>query len=94
MESSDDVLINENIEDHPDNSPDDESVDTSSEQTSTFDSGMPPMLNLQTAGLRRSPRLAAQKSTPWYKSNLIARCFCVLMVATTLSWTPSLDSLH
>ena len=38
MESSDDVLINENVEDHPDNSPDDEPVDTSSEQTSTFDS--------------------------------------------------------
>ena len=31
MESSDDVLINENVEDHPDNSPDDESVNTSSD---------------------------------------------------------------
>ena len=58
------------------------------------DSEMPPMLNLQKAGLRRSPRIAAQQSRPWYKCNLISRCFCVLLVATTLSWSPSVDTIH
>ena len=55
MDSSDDVVINEHVEDPPDNSPDDEPVDASSEYTSTFDSEMPPILNLQTAGFSRSP---------------------------------------
>lgn len=57
-------------------------------------SSMPPMLNLQTAGLRRSPRIAALKIKPWYKCNLISKCFCVLSVAATLQWTPTLNGLY
>ena len=32
---------------------------------------MPPMLDLKTAGLRRSPRIAAHEKKPWYKCNVI-----------------------
>ena len=58
------------------------------------DSKMPPILDLQQAGLRRSPRIAAQQKKPWYKCNLIAKSFCFLTVATTLHWAPSFNSLH
>ena len=37
-----------------------EPADTNSDAISTFDSSMPPILNLQTTGLRRSPRIASQ----------------------------------
>ena len=58
------------------------------------ESEMPPIIDLQRAGLRRSPRLAAQQAKPWYKCNLISRCFCVLLAATTLNWAPSVDYIH
>ena len=58
------------------------------------DSNMPPILNLETAGLRRSPRLAAKKERPWYKCNLIAKCFCVLALATSYNWAPTCNDLH
>lgn len=38
--------------------------------------------------------IAAQESKPNYKCNLISGCFCVLLVATTLAWTPSVDTVH
>ena len=57
------------------------------------ESEMPPMLNLQTAGLRRSPRIAKLKR-PWYKCNLIAKCFCAITVAATLQWTPTLSQVY
>ena len=55
---------------------------------------MPPMLDLKTAGLRRSPRIAAHEQKPWYKCNVIYKCFCVLSVAAVLSWSPDASSLH
>ena len=39
-------------------------------------SKMPLVLNLQTAGLRRSPRIAKLKR-PWYKCNLVAFFLCI-----------------
>ena len=45
------------------------------------DSNMRPMINLETTGLRRSPRIAAKKEKTWYKCNLIAKCFCILALA-------------
>ena len=55
-------------------------------------SQMPPVLNLQTAGLRRSPRIAKLKR-PWYKCNLIAKCSCALTAAATFQWTPILSGV-
>ena len=63
---SDENVITDQVEASADTSPDDIPVGDSSEHTSSFDSEMPSILNLQTAGLRRSPRIAAQKSRPWY----------------------------
>ena len=45
------------------------------------ESEMPPIIK-QRAGLRKFPRITAQKSKPWHKDNLISRCFCVLLAAT------------
>ena len=55
---------------------------------------MPPMLDLKTAEPRRSPRIAAHEQKPWYKCNVIYKCFCVLSVAAVLSWSPDASSLH
>ena len=52
------------------------------------------MLDLKTAGLRRSPRIEAHEQKPWYKCNVIYKCFCVLSVAAVLSWSPDASSLH
>ena len=62
----------------------------------SFEAGslMPPMRNLKTAGLRRSPRIAAQERKPWHRCNAIYKCFCVLSVAAVLSWSPDASSLH
>ena len=43
---------------------------------------MPPMLSLQTIGLRRSPGVAKLKR-PWCKYNLITAYFCAIVVAAT-----------
>ena len=55
---------------------------------------MPPMRNLKTAGLRKSPRISAQEQKPWFKCNVIFKCVRVLSVATVLSWSPDASSLH
>ena len=64
---SDDNAIPSQDEASADVGPDDMPVNDNSEQASNFDSEMLPILNLQNAGLRRSPRIAAQKTRPWYK---------------------------
>ena len=56
-------------------------------------SDMPPMLNLQTAGLSRSPRTTKLKR-PWYKCNLISKLFCILTMTTTLQLTPTLSDVY
>ena len=56
-------------------------------------SHMPPMLNVQTDGLRRSPRIA-KLNRPWYKCNLIAKYFCALALASSFQWTPTLSGVY
>ena len=56
-------------------------------------SHMPPMLNLHTAGLRRSPRIVKLKR-PWYKCKLIAKCLCALALASSFQWTLTLPGVY
>ena len=56
-------------------------------------SDMPPMLNLQTAGVRRSPRIVKLKR-PRYKCNLTSRYVFVLTVATIFQWAPTLADVY
>ena len=60
---------------------------------STFESSMPSMLNLQTAGLRRSSRIASQESKPSY-SCMISRCFCLLATVITILGAPSINTMY
>ena len=56
-------------------------------------SKMPLVLNLQTAGLRWSPRIAKLKK-PWYKCNLVAIFFCAFAAAATFQRTPTLSGVY
>ena len=56
-------------------------------------SHMPPMLNLQTDGLRRSPRIT-KLNRPWYKCNLIAKKKCALALDSSFQWTPTLSGVY
>ena len=62
------------------------------------DSQMPPIVNLETAGLRRSPRISAQNkmsaTRSWFKCNDIMHCFYVLSVTAASLWSPEASSLH
>ena len=63
-----------------------------------MNSDMPPMIDLSTAGLRRSPRIAAQNTASahasWFTCNTIMKCFCVLGFALTSCWSPKPSNLH
>ena len=60
-------------------------------------SKMPPILNLQTAGLRRSPRIAAMKSksstSSRFNCTTLMRCFCTLGAAATTIWSADVSHL-
>ena len=63
-----------------------------------MDSDMPPIVDLATAGLRRSPRLAAQNAdssySSWFTCNTIMKCVCVFGVVLASAWSPSPSKLH
>ena len=53
-----------------------------------MDSDMTPIVDLNTTGLRRSPRIAAQNfvsaHASWFTSNTIMKCFCVFRASLYL----------
>ena len=63
-----------------------------------MDSDMPPIVDLTTAGLRRSPRISAQKAdssySSWFTCNTIMKCVCVFGVVLASPWSPSPSKLH
>ena len=61
------------------------------------ESGMPPIVDLATAGLRRLPRIAAKQSGKNHSGsscNTVMKCFCVFGIALASLWTPGESSLH
>jgi len=78
--------------------PSEYSTSSHSDDVVDTDSNMPPIVDLSTAGLRRSPRIAAQQTatahTSWFTVNTIMKCFCVLGLTLASCWSPEPSNLH